>query len=75
MYAHPQLAAMLAQTRAADMRAAARGRLQRPGRRARARFDARPAPNTSPVALDSYPRLCGLPVTIERLPVHWPRER
>jgi|tagenome__1003787_1003787.scaffolds.fasta_scaffold18447965_1 hypothetical protein len=73
MYAHPQLAAMLAQTRAADLRAAARGRLQRSGRNAR--FDSRPAPHASPVALDSYPRLCGLPVTIERLPVHWPRER
>ena len=56
--------ARLAQTRAAALRAAAGVRSRR-----RARFDAPPAPDSSPVALNSYPRLCGLPVTVERLPI------
>jgi hypothetical protein len=67
MHAHPYLAARLAETRAADLRAAARARLHRSKRSAR--VDAPPAPDSSPATLNSYPRLCGLPVTIERLPI------
>ena len=46
--------AALAETRAADLHNAA----------ARARHDGPPTPS---VPLDAYPRLCGLPVTIDRL--------
>jgi hypothetical protein len=67
MHAHPHLLARLAQTRAAALRAASRARVHRSRRRAR--FDAPPTPDSSPVALNSYPRLCGLPVTVERLPI------
>jgi hypothetical protein len=75
MYARPHLAAWLAETRAAALRATARAQVNRSRRRAR--FNARPARDASPVALNSYPpvalnsypRLCGLPVTVERLPI------
>jgi hypothetical protein len=67
MYYHPHLAARLAQTRAASLRAAARARPQ-PSRR-HGRSGSRPTLGASPIALNSYPRLCGLPVTVERLPI------
>ena len=66
MLYHPDLAAALAQARAAALHdaAAAHGR-QDP------RGDETPSaqvlPSASPIPLDAYPRLCGLPVTIERL--------
>jgi hypothetical protein len=67
MHYHPHLAARLAETRAASLRAAARARPQPSGRRGRS--GSRPTLAASPVALNSYPRLCGLPVTVERLPI------
>ena len=60
---HPDVMAALAQTRVADLHNAA----------ARARHDSAesidpPAtPSVASVRLDAYPRLCGLPVTIDRL--------
>ena len=65
MYFHPDLAAALAEARTADLHAAA----------ARGRHDASESDashtqqprSTASMQLDAYPRLCGLPVTIERL--------
>jgi hypothetical protein len=60
---HPDVMAAVAQTRVADLHSAA----------ARARHDSAessdppPAPSVASVRLDAYPRLCGLPVTIDRL--------
>jgi hypothetical protein len=60
---HPDVMAALAQTRVADLHNAA----------ARARHDSAEssdppaAPSVASVRLDAYPRLCGLPVTIDRL--------
>lgn len=65
MHYHPDLAATVAEARTADFHAAA----------ARGRHDAREGdashtrqpPSPASIQLDAYPRLCGLPVTIERL--------
>jgi hypothetical protein len=65
MHYHPDLAAALAEARTADLHAAA----------ARGRHDAsasdasheQPPRIPASIQLDAYPRLCGLPVTIERL--------
>jgi hypothetical protein len=54
---HPDVMSALAETRVADLHNAA----------ARTRHDSPPAPSVASVRFDSYPRLCGLPVTIDRL--------
>ena len=62
---HPHLAAALAEARTADLHAAAaRGRLD--AREKDASHTQQP-PNAAYTWLDAYPRLRGLPVTIERL--------
>jgi hypothetical protein len=62
MFFHPHLMSELAETRAADHHKAA----------SRAREAADPQEPLSNVStpLDAYPRLCGLPVTIERVAVN-----
>jgi hypothetical protein len=62
---HPDLAAALAEARVADLHdAAARARHDSSGR------GVPPLPSSGSMQLDAYPRLCGLPVTIERLANH-----
>ncbi|HKE79973.1 MAG TPA: hypothetical protein VKB54_11715 [Solirubrobacteraceae bacterium] len=62
---HPDITAALAETRVADLHnAAARGRHDSDDRRERSDS---PPPSVASVRLDAYPRLCGLPVTIDRL--------
>jgi hypothetical protein len=65
MLYHPDLAAALAEARTADLHAAtARGRHDaREGDASHTRQPRSPAS----IQLDAYPRLCGLPVTVERL--------
>jgi hypothetical protein len=63
---HPHLMAAVAETRVADLHdAAARARHGSAGPDGQS--DAPPAPSAASVRLDAYPRLCGLPVTIDRL--------
>ena len=63
---HPDITAALAETRVADLHnAAARGRHD--STQGAERHDSAPAPSVASVRLDAYPRLCGLPVTIDRL--------
>jgi hypothetical protein len=60
---HPDVMAALAQTRVADLHnAASRARHDSPES-----IDPPAAPSVASVPLDAYPRLCGLPVTIDRL--------
>jgi 2-oxo-4-hydroxy-4-carboxy--5-ureidoimidazoline (OHCU) decarboxylase len=62
---HPHLAAALAEARTADLHAAAaRGRHDAHEKDA---SHAQQPPSAAYTWLDAYPRLCGLPVTIERL--------
>jgi hypothetical protein len=64
MHYHPDLAAALAEARTADFHgAAACGRHD--AREGDASHTQQP-PSAAPIGLDAYPRLCGLPVTIER---------
>jgi hypothetical protein len=58
MFFHPHLMSELAETRAADHHNSAS--------HARKAADAQEPPSTISNPLDAYPRLCGLPVTIER---------
>ena len=65
MHYHPDLAATLAEARTADLHAAAGGRHD-----AREGDASETQQRRSPgsIQLDAYPRLCGLPVTVERIP-------
>ena len=62
MFFHPHLVSELAETRAAEHHNAA----SRAREASAARPDVQPSPSTPSVQLDAFPRLCGLPVTIER---------
>ena len=62
MFFHPHLMSELAATRAAEHHNAAS--------RGREAADAQEPPSTVSTPLDAYPRLCGLPVTIERVAVN-----
>jgi hypothetical protein len=72
MLYHPDLAATVAEARIADLHAAAaRGRHDaRQGGASRTQQSRSPAT----IQLDAYPRLCGLPVTIERLTISGARQ-
>jgi hypothetical protein len=62
MFFHPHLTGELAQTRTAEHHDAAS--------RAREAAAAQELPSTVSNPLNAYPRLCGLPVTIERVAVN-----
>jgi hypothetical protein len=62
MLFHPHITSQLAETRAAEHHNAA-GRAREASA---ARHDVQPSPSLPSIPLDAYPRLCGLPVTIER---------
>ena len=62
MFFHPHLTGELAQTRTAEHHDAAS--------RARKAAAAQELPSTVSNPLDAYPRLCGLPVTFERVAVN-----
>ena len=65
MHYHPDLGAALAEARTAHLHAAAAS-----GRHDAREGDASPTrqpPSAASIQLDAYPRLCGLPVTIERI--------
>jgi hypothetical protein len=70
MLYHPDLAAALAQARAAALHDAAAAHVRHdPRGDEKPRAQVVPS-GASPIPLDAYPRLCGLPVTIERLAGH-----
>jgi hypothetical protein len=72
MHYHPDLAAALAEARTADLHdAAACGRH---GARERDVSHAQQPPSAALIELAAYPRLCGLPVTIERLATNGARQ-
>lgn len=72
MHYHPDLAAALAEARTADLHdAAACGRHD--SREGDACHTQQP-PSAASIGLDAYPRLCGLPVTIERLATNGARQ-
>jgi hypothetical protein len=66
MHYHPDLAAAIAEARDADLRDAAT-RARHATRDNDKRHGAQRLPSTGSIQLDAYPRLCGLPVTIDRL--------
>jgi hypothetical protein len=66
MHYHPDLAAALAEARVADLRDAATC-ARNATRDNDKRHGAQRLPSTGSIQLDAYPRLCGLPVTIDRL--------
>jgi hypothetical protein len=66
MHYHPDLAAALAEARIADLRDAgtyARHAIRDNDQRDGAQW----LPRTDSIQLNAYPRLCGLPVTIDRI--------
>lgn len=69
MHYHPDIAAALAQGQAADLRDAA-AHARRNDREEQTYPMAERQPTAGSMQLDAYPRLCGLPVTIERLPTN-----
>lgn len=66
MLYHPDIAAEIAHGRAGELHDAA-ARARRSIRREQTRHVAHQQPTAGLLQLDAYPRLCGLPVTIERL--------
>lgn len=66
MHYHPDLAAALAEARVADLRDAATC-ARHATRDNDKRHGAQRLPSTGSIQLSAYPRLCGLPVTIDRL--------
>jgi hypothetical protein len=72
MHYHPDLATALVQTRATDLREAAARAARDSGSAGALRRSDTAQPTTGSIQLDAYPRLCGLPVTIDRPAVRRP---